>query len=156
MKRSLILFLAFVAVAVVASAQHAAKDHGVFTPPQVQWMDAPSAIPPGAKIAVLEGNPFEPGLYTMRLQMPAGYRIPPHWHAKSEHVTVISGTFNLGMGQQFDTKSAMAMPAGTFGFLGPNMKHFAFASEPTVIQLHGEGPWGIYYVNDADDPRKAK
>ncbi|HVT02738.1 MAG TPA: cupin domain-containing protein [Thermoanaerobaculia bacterium] len=152
MKRSLIFLVAVLAVAVVASA----ADHGVFTPGDIKWMDAPNALPPGAKLAVLEGNPFEPGLYTMRLQMPAGYRIPPHWHSKDEHVTVVSGTFNLGMGQKFDAKAATAMPAGTFGFLGPNMKHFAFASEPTVIQLHGEGPWGIYYVNDADDPRNAK
>ena len=152
MKRSLIFLMAMLAVAVVASA----ADHGVFTPGDIKWMDAPNALPPGAKLAVLEGNPFQPGLYTMRLQMPAGYRIPPHWHSKDEHVTVISGTFNLGMGQKFDMKTAAAMPAGTFGFLGPNMKHFAFASEPTVIQLHGEGPWGIYYVNDADDPRNSK
>jgi hypothetical protein len=86
--------------------------------------------------------------------MPAGYKISPHWHGKVEHVTVISGKFNLGMGEKFDDSEGNAMPAGTFGFLPPQMKHFAWASEATVIQLHGEGPWEINYVNPSDDPRK--
>jgi len=143
-------------VALLALSQEAAKmaDHGLFTPGDIKWMDAPNALPPGAKLAVIEGNPFNPGLYTMRLSMPAGYKIPPHWHGKVEHVTVISGKFNIGMGEKFDESKGHAMPAGTFGFLPPQMKHFAWASEATVIQLHGEGPWEINYVNPSDDPRK--
>lgn len=156
MKR--VIVLSMVLTAAVAFAGTATKkktaDHGVFTPGQIQWMDAPNALPPGAKLAVLEGDPFASGLYTMRLQMPAGYRIPPHSHLKYEHVTVISGALNLGMGSKFDENAATAMPIGTFGFLPPKMQHFAFANEPTVIQLHGNGPWEIVYVNAADDPRK--
>jgi hypothetical protein len=131
-------------------------DHGLFRPADVKWMDAPSALPSGAKLAVLEGDPFKPGLYTMRLQAPDGYKIPPHFHKQVEHVTVISGTFNLGMGDKFDDKAGQAMPAGTFGFLPPMMKHFAWAKGDTIIQLHGMGPWEIVYVNPADDPRAAK
>jgi hypothetical protein len=158
MKRSLILSaVAFsLAAAVVAHDTKKTATHGVFAPNAIQWNDVPNALPAGAQLAVLEGNPFADGLYTMRLKMPAGYRIPPHWHKKFEHVTVISGTFNLGMGDTFDASKATAMPAGTFGFLAPKMNHFAFASEPTVIQLHGDGPWGINYVNAADDPRNGK
>ena len=159
MKRSLILSvvaLSLAAALVAAPDAKKAATHGVFLPDAIQWNDVPNALPAGAQLAVLEGNPFAPGLYTMRLKMPAGYRIPPHSHKKFEHVTVISGTFNLGMGNTFDPSKASAMPAGTFGFLAPNMNHFAFASEPTVIQLHGDGPWGIYYVNAADDPRNGK
>ena len=80
-------------------------DYRLFTPGEIKWVDAPSALPPGAKLAVLEGNPFEKGPYTMRLKMPDGYKIPPHWHSGVEHVTVISGTFNLGMGDKFDEKA---------------------------------------------------
>jgi quercetin dioxygenase-like cupin family protein len=157
MKRFLPLFLIVLAVAVVAvAAPKKPADHGLFTPNQITWMDAPNALPAGAKLAVLEGDPFKSGLYTMRLSVPAGYKIPPHFHKKFEHVTVISGAFNLGMGDKFDTSKATAMPVGTFGFLAPGMKHFAFANEPTVIQLHGEGPWEIVYVNPSDDPRKKK
>jgi hypothetical protein len=134
----------------------ALPDHGLFRPADVKWMDAPNALPSGAKLAVLEGDPFKPGLYTMRLQTPDGYKIPPHFHKRVEHVTVVSGTFNLGMGDKFDDKAGQAMPAGTFGFLPPMMKHFAWATGETVIQLHGMGPWEIVYVNPADDPRGAK
>ncbi|HKZ78970.1 MAG TPA: cupin domain-containing protein [Pyrinomonadaceae bacterium] len=156
MKRILIVATVLTAVVALGLGQEATKtaDHGLFTPGDIKWMDVPNALPAGAKLAVLEGNPFNPGLYTMRLSMPAGYRIPPHWHAKVEHVTVISGKFNLGMGEKFDQSKGNAMPAGTFGFLPPQMKHFAWASEETVIQLHGEGPWEINYVNPSDDPRK--
>jgi hypothetical protein len=157
MKRFLILSVILVVFAPVAGAASTKPpDHGLFTPNQIAWMDAPGALPPGAKLAVLEGDPFKPGAYTMRLSMPAGYKIPPHYHKKFEHVTVISGTFNLGMGDKFDASKGAAMPAGTFGFLPPQMKHFAFANEPAVIQLHGDGPWEIVYVNPSDDPRKKK
>jgi hypothetical protein len=70
-------------------------------------------------------------------------------------VTVVSGTFNLGMGEKFDQSKGRPMPNETFGFLPPQMRHFAWTSEETVIQLHGEGPWEINYVNPSDDPRKA-
>jgi hypothetical protein len=112
------------------------------------WANAPA----GAKLALL-GNPFNPGLYTCDSHA-SGYKVPPHWHGKVEHVTVISGKFNLGMGEKFDESKGNAMPVGTFGFLPAQMRHFAWASEATVIQLHGEGPWEINYVNPSDDPRK--
>ncbi len=131
-------------------------DHGLFTPGDIKWVDAPNALPAGAKLAVLEGNPFQPGPYTMRLKMPDGYQIMPHYHLRTEHVTVISGAFNLGMGEKFDKSAAHAMPAGTFGFLAPKMKHYAWATGETILQLHGIGPWELVYVNPADDPRGQK
>ena len=141
-----------------AKKETAAKpaDHGIFTPGDIKWGDAPNALPAGAKLAVLEGNPFQPGPYTMRLKMPDGYQIKPHYHLRTEHVTVLSGTFNLGMGEKFDKSAAHAMPAGTFGFLAAKMKHYAWATGETTLQLHGIGPWEIVYVNPADDPRGQK
>lgn len=157
MKRLVIFFtiITLVAALAIIANDHAAApaDHGLFTPDGIEWGDGPPSLPPGARAAVLEGDPSAEGYFTLRLQMPAGYRIPPHYHKKVEHVTVMSGTFNLGMGDRFDETKTTPMPAGTFGFLPPTMTHFAFASEPTVIQLHGTGPWGIYYVNPDDDPR---
>ena len=165
MKRVLAATMLACAASAAGVAQTAAKkaeptialpDHGVFRPDDIKWIDVPNALPPGAKLAVLEGDPFKPGLYTMRLKAPDGYKIPPHFHKKYEHVTVVSGTFNLGMGEKFDDKAGQAMPPGTFGFLPPMMRHFAWAKGETVIQLHGMGPWEIVYVNPADDPRGAK
>jgi Domain of unknown function (DUF4437) len=123
---------------------------------EIQWKDGPPSLPAGAKFAVMEGDPTKEGLFTMRLSLPDGFKIPPHWHSKVEHITVISGTFNIGMGEKFDETATKAMPAGTFGFWPPEMRHFAWAKGDTVLQLHGTGPWTITYVNPADDPRKPK
>ena len=122
----------------------------------IQWKSGPASLPAGAKFAVLEGDPSKEGFFTMRLWLPDGFKISPHSHPKVEHVTVISGTFNLGMGDKFDQAATREMPAGTFGFWPAEMKHFAWAKGDTVLQLHGTGPWVITYVNPADDPRKPK
>ena len=90
----------------------------------------------------------------MRVMLPAGYRIPPHYHAAVEHVTVIKGTFKVGMGERYDSSAMTALPAGTFAAVQPGTRHFAEAQGETIVQLHGGGPWGLTYVNPADDPRK--
>jgi hypothetical protein len=123
---------------------------------EIQWKDGPASLPAGAKIAVLEGDPTKDGFFTMRLWFPDGFKVQPHWHPRIEHVTVISGTLNIGMGDKFDQAVTRAMPAGTFGFWPPQMHHFAWAKGETVIQLHGIGPWMINYLNPADDPRNVR
>lgn len=129
---------------------------GFYSPAEVKWKDGPASLPAGAKFAVLEGDPAKEGPFLMRLWLPDGFRIQPHWHPKVERVTVISGIFNLGMGEKFDQSATREMPAGTFGFWTAEMRHFAWAKGETVLQLHGTGPWMITYVNPADDPRNAK
>lgn len=125
-------------------------------PDGLKWLDGPPSLPPGAKFAVLEGDPAKPGPFVFRVKVPDGYRIPPHTHPKPERVTVISGTFNLGMGDTFDAMKVEAMPAGTYGTWPPGMKHFVSVKGETVVQFHGDGPWTIEYVHPADDPRKKK
>jgi len=154
MKQALSLLALLLLCGVVMAQTTKPPDHGVFAPDAIQWQDGPKSLPAGAKVAVLEGDPAKEGPFTMRLSVPAGYKVPPHWHPAVEHVTVVSGTFNIGMGEMFDQSKGNKMVAGTFGFMAPQMKHFAWADEPTVIQLHGVGPWQINYVNPADDPRK--
>lgn len=129
------------------------KDTGFFVPSEIKWQEGPKSIPPGAKLAVLEGDPTKEGPFVMRLRLPDGYSIPPHTHPKTERLTVISGTFNIAMGEKLDKKSGRKMPAGTFGFWAAGMKHFVWAEGETIVQLHGMGPWSIKYLGDADDPR---
>ncbi len=138
------------------SQQSAPADHGIFAPAAIQWKDGPAALPYGVKAAVLEGDPSKEGPITMRLLLPAGYKIPPHWHPNIEHTTVISGTINLGMGDKFDKTKGNKLPAGSFLFMPPKTNHFAWSEEGCVIQVHAIGPWGVVYVNPADDPRQAK
>jgi hypothetical protein len=133
-----------------------AEEMSFYSPAEVRWKDGPGSLPTGAKFAVLEGDPAKEGPFVMRLWLPDGFRIQPHWHPKVERVTVVSGTFNLGMGEKFDQSATREMLAGTFGFWPAGMRHFAWARGETVLQLHGTGPWMITYVNPADDPRNAK
>ncbi|MGQ0714828.1 MAG: cupin domain-containing protein [Gemmatimonadaceae bacterium] len=135
-------------------ASTADKPHAIIALPNaITWGPAPAILPSGAQAAVLEGDPSKPGPFTLRIVMPANYRIPPHYHPVTEHVTVLEGTFYVGMGETFDVTKAATLPAGTFAALEPQVRHFAFTKERTVIQLHGVGPWGLVYVNPADDPR---
>jgi quercetin dioxygenase-like cupin family protein len=120
----------------------------------VSYGPAPAMLPPGAELAVLEGKPAEPGPFTMRLRLPDGYRIPPHYHPAIEHVTVLEGTFQVGMGDKFDPAALKVLTTGTFAALSPGTHHFAQAKGKTVLQVHGVGPWKLVYVNPADDPQQ--
>jgi len=136
---------------------HGIKSEGpsIFTPSEIVWKDGPASLPPGTKMAVLEGDPAKEGPFTMRLRAPDGYRIPPHTHPKTERLTVISGTFRLGMGEKFAPDHLIDMPAGCYGFWPAGMTHFVQVRGETVVQLHGIGPWQIVYVNPSDDPRRS-
>lgn len=134
----------------------AVTDHQVVSPANVKWGDGPAGLPPGAKLAVLSGNPKEPGLFTIRLQFPAGYKVMPHTHPAPENVTVISGKMNLGMGTKFDQSATKALSAGDFSIMPKGMAHFGWTGEVTVVQIHSTGPFEINYINPADDPRGAK
>jgi quercetin dioxygenase-like cupin family protein len=120
----------------------------------LKWGPAPAVFPPGAQIAVVSGDPFKDGLYVVRLKMPARYRIPAHNHPTTEYVTVISGNFHLGMGDKLDTNRGIELRAGGFGEAPPKMNHFAWTTSDTIVQVHGQGPFAITYVNPADDPSK--
>lgn len=147
--------IAVSALAASAAAQDARPQHGSTLPGAIQWVPGPPSLPAGARMAVLEGDPTQEGIFTMRLSAPNGYKIPPHWHPAFEHVTVLTGTFHMGMGDTFDKAKGHALTAGAFGWMAPGVRHFAWTEGDTVIQVHGMGPWQLYYVNPADDPRKA-
>jgi quercetin dioxygenase-like cupin family protein len=121
--------------------------------PAITWGPAPAVFPAGAKMAVLQGNPGQPGLFTVRLDLPDGYRVAPHFHPTDEQLTVISGTFLLGMGDSLDAASATVIPAGGFGSVAANMHHYAVARGRTVVQVHGMGPFVLTYVDPKNDPR---
>jgi len=142
---------AFTMAVVPALAQSA---HILVPADKVQWAQAPPALPPGAEISVLEGNPATAGPVTLRLRFPASYNIPAHWHSMTERVTVLSGTFHVGMGDRLDRKASQALEPGGFVSLPAKMHHFAWTTTPTVVQVSLEGPFDIFYINAADDPQK--
>jgi uncharacterized protein DUF4437 len=126
--------------------------HLMVTSADLQWTDIP--VLPGAKLAVIEGPITEAVPFTFRVKFPADFKIPPHWHPAIERVTVLSGTLHLGVGDTFDQAKTKALPAGSVSIMEPKMHHFAWTREETIVQLNGMGPWGLTYVNPADDPRK--
>jgi quercetin dioxygenase-like cupin family protein len=163
MKQHLLLgtVLSFLLVPCAAEAQQPAvgivdkgpEHHLIYPPAEIEWQPAPPSLESGAQVSVLEGNPGEAGVFTMRIRMPDGFFIAPHSHPNVERVTVISGTFLLGSGDVLDSDAADPLPPGSYVSLPPGMHHFAIAEGETVIQLTSIGPWVIEYVNPEDDPR---
>jgi quercetin dioxygenase-like cupin family protein len=92
-------------------------------------------------------------VFVIRAKFPAGYKVPPHWHPTDELVTVLSGSFQMGMGDKFDAASLQTYSAGSFITATKEMRHYAQAKGPVVIQVTGMGPFMLNYVNPADDPR---
>ena len=131
-------------------------EHKVFLASDIQWKDAPPILPSGAKVAVLDGDPAKAGYFAMRIKMPDGYKIMPHWHPNVERFTVISGTANVGMGDKFDDSKGDKMPAGSYTFMKPKVHHYFWARGETEIQISTIGPWKLVYLNPADDPSKKK
>ena len=134
----------------------AKAEHVMFSGADLKWGDGPPSLPAGAKLAVLEGDPGKEGFFTIRLQMPAGFKIPAHTHPTDEHVTVISGTCHFGMGPKYDDATAKEAPAGAYVVMPAGMQHFAGTKSGCVVQVSSTGPFVVNYVNPADDPRGAK
>jgi quercetin dioxygenase-like cupin family protein len=157
-----VALLLFAALSAGASAQTAKKappsapasHHTIVTAADLKWGPAPPGLPSGAQVAVLDGNPEKPGAFVIQAKFPDGYRVPPHWHPTTENLTVISGTFRVGMGDKIDEASMQSLGPGGFAKMPQQMHHYAAAKGETVVQIHGMGPFAITYVNPSDDPRK--
>jgi hypothetical protein len=130
----------------------AAPAHVTVAAGELQW--TPLFL--GLERAVVSGDPDKAGApYVMRVRAKTAAAVPAHWHPQDENVTVLAGTIKIGMGEKYDAKAAPPMAAGSYSFIPKTMRHFARHSAGSVIQIHGTGPFEIYFVNPADDPRKA-
>jgi len=130
------------------------SQHAMVAPDTLKWGDAPPSLPGGAKVAVVSGDPTQPGPFVIRAQMPAGYRIAPHWHPGVENVTVLAGTVAIGMGEKWDDAALKNLAVGGYASLPAEMRHFFTTRSAATIQVHGAGPFAVNYVNAADDPSK--
>ena len=150
-----ILVLVLLGASMFGAAHPSAQN--ALTPDKIEYGPVPAFIPAGAQLAVLEGDPTaSAGDFTIRLKMPDGYRIPPHWHPHRENVTVISGTFKVGMGDNFDESKMTTLGAGSFASMDTNMHHYAMASGEVIVQVHGMSPLQFNYVNSNENPRMKK
>ena len=150
------IFRLLAAATLTATARAAETDSRVFLNANaVKWEQAPALLPQGAKVAVLFGRPDDPGPFTLRVSAPAHYKIPPHWHSKAESLTVISGTLYLGAGDTMDPAVAVALKEGGYHYLPARAHLYAMMKTPTVIQISGEGPFDVNYLDPRDDPQAA-
>ena len=114
----------------------------VLTPDTIHWMPAPGMT--GVEMAVMAGDPTKAGsLYTLRLKLPDGYKVPVHWHTDTERVTVISGTALFAIGHSIDLSKAVTLPAGSFIVIPANAHHWVVAKGETVLQTTGTGPFAM-------------
>jgi uncharacterized RmlC-like cupin family protein len=147
--------LGLVLMMCTGAAAVAADSPIVSSSKEVKWGPAPPILPKGAMMAVMAGDPGAAGLVAVRLKMPAGYKIPAHWHPTDEQVTVLSGTLAIGMGDKLDETKGVTLQAGGFGVAPAHMNHYAWTKTGAVIQINLMGPFALTYVNAADDPTKA-
>ena len=131
----------------------APTSHVMVAPASITWGDPPPALPPGARLAVLSGDPSKPGPFVIRAQVPAGYRVPPHWHPTDENLTILTGTVAIGMGDTSDESTMQNVASGGLVVLPGNMRHTFLARTAATFQVHGMGPFAVNYVNPSDDPR---
>jgi len=158
MRRHATAIASFIAIVASVAPQFAgAQTAAAATPPALKWGAAPPVFEPGAQMAVLQGDPSKAGEeFTVRLRLPNGYKIAPHTHPTAENITVIEGTFLVGMGSTLDRTKMMALPRGAFVSAPAEHAHYAVARGETVVQVHAIGPFALTYVNPADAPVAVK
>jgi hypothetical protein len=146
-----------VALSVSTAAHSAVPYHGdghvIMNTHDLKWRPVGS-MPPGAQMAVIEGDLSKEGPFTFRLKLPADYRLAPHVHPAYERVTVLSGSLHFAHGREFTPDKTTELEQGGMAIMAPGEPMFGYTDEETIIQLHGTGPWGIEYINPEDDPRK--
>jgi len=118
----------------------------------LQWGPAPASLPPGARMAIVSGNPGKTGPFTLRLSLPSGFEVPPHFHPVDEHQTLISGRIGHGMGDTVDVKSVKWLRPGQSITLPANAHHYVRTRGRTLVEVSAVGPFVVTYVNRRDDP----
>ncbi|HXE91609.1 MAG TPA: cupin domain-containing protein [Terriglobales bacterium] len=134
------------------SSAGSAPAHAMVSPAELKW--TPLFL--GLETAVVHGDPAKAGEpFVMRVRATRAAEVAAHWHPQDEHVTVLEGSIKLGMGEKYDAKGLQDIAAGSYVFIPRTMRHYVWHGPDSVIQVHGIGPFQLYFVNPADDPRTA-
>ncbi len=120
------------------------------TPSEIRWGAIPG-YPSGYSRAMLEGEADKAVPFTYRVRLPAGFKFQPHTHAGDEHVTVLQGSWSVGLGEAFETSRLRSFPAGSFVVVPAGTPHYVSVESDTILQVHGVGPIGFRLVGDAGE-----
>lgn len=138
------------------TAPASAEDYTAVMQRDIKWQDAPS-IGPGAKTAIIQGDPKSSGPFVMRLKLPPKTTIGVHTHPATENVTVLTGTLYFAAGDKLNPKAAKAFGPGSYFSIDQGKPMFAYtADKGATLQLHGSGPWGITYFGSKEAAAKKK
>jgi quercetin dioxygenase-like cupin family protein len=149
---SVVTLAASALAAVAQEAEHMAL---VASDAAVKWQAAPSNLPKGSQIAVLHGDPAQPGPFVLRVKFPPHTIVAPHTHATTENLTVLRGTLYHQMGAKLDQLQGKKLGHGGFVYLPGGMPHSVWTTETeSIVEVTGSGPFGLKYVNPADDPSR--
>ena len=158
MHKLILVSAAAVLVASPGIAKHkaAAKPAAAAAAPaELKWGPAPPALPGGAQLAVVKGDPMKKGPFTIHLKMPANYAVPPHWHPTDEKVTLVSGKLGYGMSDRVERLNAKALAQGESVTMKAKEHHWVMTADGAEVEVSAMGPFMITYVNPKDDPRPA-
>ena len=140
--------------AATAATQAAAESHHTVIPgDQIKWGPAPPSLPAGAQAAPIIGSSGKEGPFVIRLKFPAGFLVPPHMHSKDESIVILSGSLSINPGEKVDEAKLKGLPPGTFFQMPAGMAHYLWSEQESVVQLHGNGPFDVKYIDPKDDPR---
>jgi quercetin dioxygenase-like cupin family protein len=121
--------------------------HAVHTE-NILWRPCPPNMPPGCEIAVLEGNPQGPDLFTVRFRTRENFFMPPHSHPKDERVTVLSGKMAVAFGLNATRESAKEFGPGDYYINARDAVHSVWGDSLSIIQITGIGPWEAKFVEN--------
>jgi len=147
--RTLGLLLAGLALAALGAARGAERI--LLHERDIPWKPGPPSIPCASRTALLEGDPKAPALFTLRVRLPAGCELPPHWHPADERLTVLSGDYAVGIGDRLERKTATRLAPGAFSLMPAGTRHYAFTEKGALLQITALGPWGATYLKGLDD-----
>jgi quercetin dioxygenase-like cupin family protein len=123
----------------------------------IKWQSAPPSLPQGTQMVVLNGDPSKAGPFVLRIKFPANTVVAPHTHTTAENLTVLSGTLYHGIGEKLDKAQGKRLTRGGFVYLPGRMPHSVWTTKSeSIVQVTGTGPFGLNYVNPADDPSKTR
>jgi hypothetical protein len=125
----------------------------IVTPDQLVW----KPLIPGVEMAVVSGDPDKKGgLYVIRIRTKGAVKVPPHWHLTDEHVTVLAGSFLVAHGDKYDASKLIELKPGAHSMIPAAMRHFGLHKAGNVIEVYGEAPFVVNFVNPEDDSNRAK
>jgi hypothetical protein len=135
------------------TATNPPASHVIVTPDQLVW----KPLIPGVEMAVVFGDPDKKGgLYVIRIRSKGEVKVPPHWHVTDEHITVLEGSFWIAHGERFDARKLQELKVGVHAMMPAEVRHFGLHKAGNVVEVFGEAPFVVNFVNPEDDPRRAK